>query len=81
MNTRSIDTTRLQRIARAYSETAVFYAALDLEVFTHIAHGVDTEPALAEAMGASALNTERLLTVLRAMGLVEHRDGRYANAP
>ncbi|MGE0486068.1 MAG: methyltransferase [Gammaproteobacteria bacterium] len=81
MNAKPIDTTRLQRIARAYSETAVFYAALDLEVFTHIAHGVDDEAALARAMGTSALNTERLLTVLRAMGLVERRNSRYVNAP
>ncbi len=41
-----VDTTRLQRFARAYCETAVFYAALDLELFTHIAHGANTEEKL-----------------------------------
>ena len=44
-----IDTTRLQGIARAYTQSAVFYAALDVELFTHIHHGATTEGALASA--------------------------------
>ena len=43
------DTTRLQRMARAYAESAVLYAALDLELFTHIAAGADRDtPYFAE---------------------------------
>ncbi len=76
-----IDTTRLQRISRAYTETAVLYAALDLDLFTHIAAGATSLAALAEAMGVSLLNAERLLTCVLAMGLVERDGDTYANAP
>jgi len=76
-----IDTTRLQRISRAYTETAVLYAALDLDLFTHIAGGATSLAALAEAMGVSRLNAERLLTCVLAMGLVERDGDTYVNAP
>lgn len=76
----SVDTTRLQRIARAYSESAVFYAALDLALFTHLQRGADTPQALAGAMDVSPLNAERLVTVLLAMGLITSDGERLANA-
>lgn len=77
-----VDTTRLQRLARAYTESAVFYAALDLELFTHVAAGCGTNQALAEAMGTSELNAERLTTVCLALGLLEHGPGgELVNAP
>ncbi|HMM74100.1 MAG TPA: methyltransferase [Gammaproteobacteria bacterium] len=81
MTTERVDTTRLQRISRAYTETAVFYAALDLAVFSHVAAGADDVGALVRATGMSELNAERLVTVLLAMGLLERRDGRLVNAP
>lgn len=81
MTSERIDTTRLQRISRAYTETAVFYTALDLDVFSHVAAGADDLPALARAIGISALNAERLVTVLLAMKLLERREGRLVNAP
>ena len=74
MTKQKADTTRLQRYARAYCESAVLYAAIDLELFTHIAHGADTEAKLTEAMGILPLNAERLVTAALAMGLIE-RDG------
>ncbi|MEQ8233102.1 MAG: methyltransferase [Gammaproteobacteria bacterium] len=74
------DTARLQRISRAYTETAVLYAALDLDLFTHLDGGIATLPALANATGTSLLNAERLLTCLVAMGLVEQDDETYVNA-
>ena len=77
-----IDTTRLQRLARAYTESAVFYAAIDLELFTHVAGGADTVPALAAATGISELNAERLVTVALALGLLEKGDDdQLVNAP
>lgn len=70
-NSHRVDTTRLQRTARAYTESAVFFAALDLELFTHVAGGKRTIQALAEATGTSELNAERLIAVCLAMGLLE----------
>ncbi len=81
MTEQRIDTTRLQRISRAYTETAVLYAALDLDVFSAIAAGAGSIDAVARATGVSALNAERLVTVLLAMDLLERRDGTLVNAP
>jgi hypothetical protein len=76
-----LDTTRLQKIAQAYWESAALMAAVELEVFTAIAHGHDTVPAVARAIGISPRNAERLLTALTAMTLLERADGRFTNAP
>jgi hypothetical protein len=77
----SVDTTRLQRLARAYTESAVFYAAIDLELFTHVSAGADSIPKIAAATGASELNAERLVVVCLAMELLEKADdGRIVNA-
>lgn len=76
-----VDTTRLQRLARAYTETAVFYAAIDLELFTHVSQGADSIAAIAAATGTSELNAERLVAVTLAMGLLEKdSDGALVNA-
>lgn len=76
-----VDTTRLQRLARAYTESAVFYAAIDIELFTHVSAGADSIPTIAAATGLSELNAERLVAVILAMGLLESdADGRISNA-
>lgn len=81
MTEQRVDTTRLQQLARAYSETAVFYAAIDLELFTHVSGGADSIESLAAAMGTSELNAERLVVVALAMGLLEKQDdGSLRNA-
>ena len=81
MAEQKVDTTRLQRYARAYTQSAVLFAAMDLELFTHISKGADTEPKLAQAMGIPPLNVERLVTCALALGLVEAGNGALRNAP
>lgn len=77
-----IDTTRLQRLARAYTETAVFYAAIDLDLFTHVSQGAGSVAEVAAATGVSELNAERLIAVALAIGLLEKDDeDRLVNAP
>ena len=76
-----LDTTRLQKIAQAYWESAALMAAVELEIFTAIAHGQDTIPAVAQAAGISERNAERLLTALVAMTLLDRTGERFANAP
>ncbi|MDP1748783.1 MAG: methyltransferase [Reyranella sp.] len=80
-----LDTTRLQKMAQAYWESAALMAAVELEVFTAIAHGHDTIAAVGKAAGISARNAERLLTALTAMTLLTREDkdgeGHFANAP
>ncbi len=74
MSEQRVDSTRLQHLARAYTQSAVFYAAIDLELFTHVSNGADSIPSIAAAAGMSELNAERLVTVALAMGLLEYRD-------
>lgn len=76
-----VDTTRLQRIARAYCDTAVLYAAIDLELFTHVAQGHDTDEKLARALDIPVLQVERLVTAALALRLLETDGERLRNAP
>ena len=75
-----LDTTRLQKMAQAYWESAALMAAVELEVFTAIAHGHDTIASAAKAVGISPRNAERLLTALVAMTLLTRESDRFANA-
>ncbi|MCZ7561597.1 MAG: acetylserotonin O-methyltransferase [Burkholderiaceae bacterium] len=76
----TIDTTRLQRFARAYCESAVLFAAIDLELFTHVARGADTEDKLASALDISGLRVERLVNAALAMKLMSIDGGTLRNA-
>jgi hypothetical protein len=76
-----LDTTRLQKMATAYWESAALMAAVELDIFTAIGRGYDTIAALAKAVGMSDRNAERLLTVLTALTLLERNGERFANAP
>jgi hypothetical protein len=76
-----LDTTRLQKIAQAYWESAALMAAVELDVFTAIARGHDTIPAVAREANISERNAERLLTVLVAMTLLDRQGERHVNAP
>ena len=76
-----LDTTRLQKMATAYWESAVLMAAVELDVFTAIERGHDTVPALAKAVGITDRNAERLLTALTALTLLERSGDRFANTP
>jgi predicted nicotinamide N-methyase len=80
-----LDTTRLQKIAQAYWESAALMAAVELEIFTAVAHGHDTTAGVARAAGISMRNAERLLTALTAMTLLERQTDsqggeRFTNA-
>lgn len=76
-----IDTSRLQGLARAYCQSAVLYTAIDLELFTHVAHGADTEAKLATALNIPPLQVSRLVTATLALQLLELHDGTLHNAP
>ena len=76
-----LDTTRLQRMATAYWESAALMAAVELDVFTAIARGHDTIATLARAAGMTDRNAERLLTALTALTLLERTGDRFGNAP
>lgn len=76
------DTTRLQGIARAYTQSAVLFAAIDAELFTHICDGANTEDALVTATGLRRIDVDRLVTCALSMDLIRWNDaGELENAP
>lgn len=75
------DTVRLQRISKAFWESAALMSAVELGVFSAIAEGRDTVEAVARAVDIEPVNAERLLTVLTAMTLVDWDGERFSNAP
>ncbi len=76
-----LDTTRLQKIAQSYWESAALMAAVELDIFSAIAQGHDTVAAVATAADISERNAERLLTALTAMTLLDRDGERFGNAP
>ncbi len=76
-----IDTTRLQEMSRAYTATAVLWAALDLGLFTAVDAGARDEASLAEELGISELNAERLVVSCLSLGLLDTAEGGLQNAP
>lgn len=75
------DTVRLQRISKAFWESAALMSAVELDTFTVIAAGNDTIDKAADAMGIEPVNAERLLTALTAMELLTRTGDTFANAP
>ena len=55
------DTTRLQRLAHSYRDSAALMAAVELGLFTRVARGAETEAAVARALDLTPTNAERLL--------------------
>jgi SAM-dependent methyltransferase len=56
-------------------------SALELDIFTRIAEGHDTEEALVVACGAGRPGMHRLVAALRSLELIEECDGRLHNGP
>lgn len=67
-------TRRLQQMVRAYREAGALMAAIELELFTHLANGADDEAALTKAMGLQPLHGERIIVAMLGLGMLK-RDG------
>ena len=76
-----IDTTRLQEIARAYTASAVLYAALDVGLFTQVSGGCRTEEALVDATGLRPIDVDRLVSCALSLGLLDWDAAELCNAP
>jgi len=75
------DTTRLQRLAHSYRDSAALMAAVELGLFTRVACGAETEAAVAQALDLTPTNAERLVTACVALGLLVRDGDRVRNAP
>jgi hypothetical protein len=74
------DTVRLQRISKAFWESAALMSAVELGVFTAVSQGSNTIASLAQALAIEPVNAERLLTALTAMELLYRTNDEFSNA-
>jgi 2-hydroxy-4-(methylsulfanyl)butanoate S-methyltransferase len=75
------DVRDISAITYGFMASKALFVALDFDLFTHIARGVDSAAALAKAIGISENLLVTLLTALKSLGLISERDGRLSNAP
>ena len=76
-----VDTVRLQNMALAYQHSAALMAAVELDLFSAVAAGARDVASLAESLGISGTNADRLSTACVALGLLTRTPGGFANAP
>ncbi|MEW6441131.1 MAG: methyltransferase [bacterium] len=75
------DTVRIQNLSYGHKQSGALRAAVELELFTRISQGAFRIPEIARAAGISALNAERLVVALTALGLLEREGEGCRNAP
>lgn len=75
------DVREISALTYGFIASKALFAAVELDLFTRIARGADTLPAIAEATGVAANRARTLLTTLKTVGLITEKDGRFANAP
>src|SRR5262249_6728431 len=85
-----MDTTRAKQVEEVREISAITYAfmaskalfaALEFDVFTHIAGGADSLQVLAKVTGIAENRLVTLLTALKSLGLMAEREGHFTNAP
>lgn len=72
---------QISDIAFGFMGSKTLFAALELEVFTHLSGGPLTGAELADKAGVHEDRMVTLLTALAGLGLVSVEDGRFANSP
>ncbi|HHM06114.1 MAG TPA: methyltransferase domain-containing protein [Gammaproteobacteria bacterium] len=75
------DPMAVMRIASAYWESSVLHVAHSLDVFSKLAEKPATAEELAAQCQADARGLEMILIGCVGLGLLEKKDGRYANSP
>ena len=75
------DVRDISAITYGFMASKALFAALDFDLFTRIAYGVDSAAALAKAIGIPENRLVTLLTALKSLGLIAEREGRLSNAP
>ncbi len=75
------DVREISAIAYGFMASKALFAALEFDLFTHIAGGADSSPVLATATGIAENRLVTLLTALKSLGLITEREGHFANAP
>ena len=77
----ALDPQTLQQQMFAFIKSGLLRTAVDLELFTHIAHGRHTAPEIARAAGADERAVRIVLDALTAQGLVTKSGNKYGLDP
>ena len=75
------DVRDISAITYGFMASKALFAALEFDLFTHIAHGADSIGALAKVAGIAENRLITLLTALKSLGLISEDGGRFVNAP
>lgn len=78
---KKVGTVRLQNLSYAHKQAAVLMAAVELDLFTQISQGCNRLVDIAEAVGISDVNAERLTVACAALDLIEKQGEIFSNAP
>ena len=78
---KKVNTVRLQNLSYGHKQSATLRAAIELELFTKISKGAFTNSEIAESLGISTLNAERIVVACAALGLIENIGQGFTNAP
>jgi hypothetical protein len=81
-HTKQVEEVReISAITYGFMASKALFAALEFDLFTHIADGADSVPPLAGATGIAENRLVTLLTALKSLGLITECDGHFTNAP
>jgi hypothetical protein len=75
------DVCEISAITYGFMASKALFAALDFDLFTHIAQGAASTGALATVTGIAENRLIGLLAALKSLGLVSEASGRLINAP
>ena len=75
------DVCEISAITYGFMASKALFAALEFDLFTHIAQGADSTSALAKAAGIAENRLITLLAALKSLGLISEAGGRLINAP
>ncbi len=71
----------ISKIAFGFMASKSLFAALHVDLFSHLSEDPKTEPELAKAAGVPVNRITTLTRALRSLGLLVREDGKLANAP
>ena len=71
----------ISAITYGFMASKALFAAVEFDLFTHIARGADGMSALEQATGIAENRLVTLLTALKSLGLITEQDGCLINAP
>ena len=75
------DVREISAITYGFMASKALFAALEFDLFTHIAQGADSAGSLAKISGIAENRLVTLLAALKSLGLISEQSGRLANAP